>query len=95
MIPWPLYAEQHLNAFMLVNEMHVAVKLEADRKNKGFVSAVDLEQAIKLLMDPGSEERSRIRVQVEEMMSACRKAVQRGGVSFVHLQKLAGELGKV
>ncbi|KAJ3687321.1 hypothetical protein LUZ61_016485 [Rhynchospora tenuis] len=95
MIPWPLYAEQHLNAFMLVNEIHVAVKLEVDRKNKGFVSAMDLKQAIKQLMDPGSEEGIRTRVRVEEMMSACRKAVQRGGVSSVYLQKLAAELGKV
>ncbi|XP_078149753.1 malvidin galactosylase UGT88C3-like [Carex rostrata] len=95
MIPWPMYAEQHLNAFQLINEMHVAVALEFDRKNKGFVTATKLERAIKQLMEAGSEEGRRARVRAEEMKLACRKAVQREGVSYVHLQKLARELGKI
>jgi len=93
MIPWPLFAEQHLNAFELVNEMHVAVALEFDRK-KGFMAATELERAIKRLMEAGSKEGRRAREQAEEMRLVCRKAVQRGGVSYLHFQKLARELGE-
>ncbi|RCV37804.1 hypothetical protein SETIT_8G091600v2 [Setaria italica] len=32
MVPWPLYAEQHLNAFTLVTDIGVAVAMEMDRK---------------------------------------------------------------
>ncbi|KAJ1688286.1 hypothetical protein LUZ63_019676 [Rhynchospora breviuscula] len=95
MIPWPIHSEQHLNAFQLVNEMHVAVNLDVDINKMGFVSAMELERAIKQLMEAGSEEGRRVREQVEEVKSACRKAAQIEGVSFVHLQTLAGVLGKV
>lgn len=95
MIPWPLYADQHLTAFELVNEMQVAVALKFDRKNDGFVTAMDLEQAIKQLMDAGSVEGRKARDRAEEMRLACRKAVQRDGVSYVHMQKLARDLGKI
>ncbi|KAJ4809916.1 UDP-glycosyltransferase 71K2 [Rhynchospora pubera] len=92
MVPWPLHFEQHLNAFQLVNEMHVAIALELDRK-EGFVSAKELERAIKCLMDEGSEEGRSVRKNAEEIKLACRKAVEVGGVSYVHLQNLAIELG--
>ncbi|XP_078149757.1 malvidin galactosylase UGT88C3-like isoform X2 [Carex rostrata] len=95
MIPFPIYAEQHLNAFQLVNVMHVAVSLEFHEKDMGFVTATELERAIKRLMDAGSVEGQRVRDRAEEMKLACRKAVQREGVSYVHLQKLVGELDKL
>jgi UDP:flavonoid glycosyltransferase YjiC (YdhE family) len=95
MIPWPLYAEQHLNAFHLVKEMRVAVALEVDRKREGLVTAAGLERAIKQLMDAGSEEGRRARGRATEIKSACRNAVQAGGVSYVHLHKLARELDKI
>ncbi|KAJ1704297.1 hypothetical protein LUZ63_004076 [Rhynchospora breviuscula] len=93
MVAWPLYfSEQHLNAFQLVNEMHVAVSLEIDRK-EGFVSANELQRAIKCLMDEGSEEGRSVRKKAGEIKLACREAVEVGGVSYVHLQNLAIELG--
>ncbi|KAJ1704299.1 hypothetical protein LUZ63_004078 [Rhynchospora breviuscula] len=93
MVAWPFYfSEQHLNAFQLVNEMHVAVALEIDRK-EGFVRANELQRAIKCLMDEGSEEGRSVRKKAEEIKLACRKAVEVGGVSYVHLQNLAKELG--
>lgn len=95
MIPFPIYAEQHLNAFQLVNVMHVAVSLEFHEKDMGFVTATELERAIKRLMDAGSVEGQRVRDRAEEMKLACRKAVQREGVSYVNLQKLVGELDKL
>ncbi|KAJ3708797.1 hypothetical protein LUZ61_012502 [Rhynchospora tenuis] len=92
MVAWPIYSEQHLNAFQLVNEMHVAIAMEIDRK-EGFVSAKELERAIKCLMDEGSEEGRSVRKKTEEIKLACRKAVEVGGVSYVHLENLAIELG--
>ncbi|KAJ3708798.1 hypothetical protein LUZ61_012503 [Rhynchospora tenuis] len=93
MVPWPHGAEQHLNAFHLVKELQVAVDMEIDRKSEGFVSATELERAIKCLMDEGSEERRRVREKAEEIKLACRKAVEVGGVSYAHMQKLSEELG--
>jgi UDP:flavonoid glycosyltransferase YjiC (YdhE family) len=91
-IPWPLYSEQHLNEFLLVKEIHTAISLEFDRKNKGFVAAMELKRAIRQLMDAGSEEGRKVRDRSAEMKSACRKAVQMEGVSYIHLQKLAKDL---
>ncbi|XP_073005883.1 malvidin galactosylase UGT88C3-like [Typha latifolia] len=95
MIPWPLYAEQHLNAFQLVREMGVAVELEVDRKRGGFVEAAELERAVRCLMEEeNSEEGKKAREKAKEMRVACRKAVDRGGSSYGFLQKLAEDIGK-
>ncbi|KAJ3674813.1 hypothetical protein LUZ60_005429 [Juncus effusus] len=94
MIPWPIYAEQHLNAFEMVNEMCVAVNLKVDRKNNNFVKAEELERAIRCLMED-IEEGGRVRVRAEEMKNACRKAVEKGGSSHVHLQRIAKQMSKL
>ncbi|KAF0900708.1 hypothetical protein E2562_034765 [Oryza meyeriana var. granulata] len=43
LVPWPLYAEQHLNALELVAAMGVAVQMKVDRKRDKFVEAAELE----------------------------------------------------
>ncbi|KAJ4748730.1 UDP-glycosyltransferase 71K2 [Rhynchospora pubera] len=93
-IPWPHGAEQHLTAFHIMKELQVSITMEIDRKNEGFVSATELERALKCLMDEGSEDMRRVREKTEEIKFACRKAVEVGGVSYAYLQKLAEELGK-
>ncbi|KAJ3674814.1 hypothetical protein LUZ60_005430 [Juncus effusus] len=94
MIPWPLYAEQHLNAFEMVHEMGVAVDLKVDRKNKGFVSSEELQRAVVCLMGD-SEEGTRVRAKVQKIKEECRQAVEEGGSSYVHWQKLADDFGNV
>nr|CAB3458031.1 unnamed protein product [Digitaria exilis] len=93
MAPWPLYAEQHLNAFMLVEVMGVAVAMEVDRKRGNFVEAAELERAVKELMGSGEEGR-KAREKAVEMKAACRNAVEEGGSSYSALQRLSEELCK-
>ncbi|KAF8669516.1 hypothetical protein HU200_051319 [Digitaria exilis] len=93
MAPWPLYAEQHLNAFMLVEAMGVAVAMEVDRKRGNFVEAAELERAVKELMG-GGEEGRKAREKAVEMKAACRNAVEEGGSSYSALQRLSEELCK-
>uniref|UniRef100_A0A0D9WZC2 Glycosyltransferase n=1 Tax=Leersia perrieri TaxID=77586 RepID=A0A0D9WZC2_9ORYZ len=92
MLPWPLDNEQHINAFLLVNVMGVAVPVELDRKRDNFVEAAELERAVRLLMGGESEEGRKAREKAREMMAACRKAVEKGGSSDVAFQRLTEEI---
>ncbi|KAK3125083.1 hypothetical protein QOZ80_7BG0599770 [Eleusine coracana subsp. coracana] len=91
MAPWPLYAEQHLNAFLLVAYLGVAVAMTFDRKRKNFVEAAELERAVKAMMGGESEEGRKARDKAAEMKAACRNAVE-GGSSRAALQRLSEEL---
>uniref|UniRef100_A0A0E0LL14 Glycosyltransferase n=1 Tax=Oryza punctata TaxID=4537 RepID=A0A0E0LL14_ORYPU len=92
LVPWPLYAEQHLNAFELVAAMGVAVEMKVDRKRDNFVEAAELERAVQCLMDDGSEEGRKAREKAAEAKAACRNAVEEDGSSSVALQKLTQEM---
>ncbi|EOY17320.1 UDP-glucosyl transferase 88A1 [Theobroma cacao] len=50
MIAWPLYAEQHLNRNILVQDMKMAIPVE-QRQEDGFVSGTELEKRVMELMD--------------------------------------------
>ncbi|KAL6589871.1 hypothetical protein ACP70R_050197 [Stipagrostis hirtigluma subsp. patula] len=90
-VPWPLGAEQHYNAFTLVADMGVAVAMEVDRKRNNFVAAAELERAVKALMN-GGEAARKVRVKAMEMKAACREAVEEDGSSCVSLQRLCEAL---
>ena len=92
MVPWPLYAEQHLNAFTLVDYMGVAVAMEVDRKRNNFVEASELERAVKVLMGGDSDEGRKAREKVMEMKAACRKAVEEGGSAYSALGRLFDDI---
>uniref|UniRef100_A0A0E0AKA1 Glycosyltransferase n=1 Tax=Oryza glumipatula TaxID=40148 RepID=A0A0E0AKA1_9ORYZ len=93
MAPWPLYAEQHLNAFELVRDMGVAVPLGVDRERDNFVEAAELERAVRSLMDDASEEGKKAREKAAEMKAVCRSAVAAGGgSSHAALQRLSEAL---
>ncbi|XP_066394872.1 UDP-glycosyltransferase 71K1-like [Miscanthus floridulus] len=94
MAPWPLYAEQHLNAFTLVAYIGVAVAMKVDRKRNNFVEAAELERAVKELMG-GGEEGRKAREKAMEMRAACRNAVEGGGSSYAALRRLSEEMCKV
>ncbi|KAG8099904.1 hypothetical protein GUJ93_ZPchr0013g34771 [Zizania palustris] len=87
MLPWPLYAEQHMNAFTLVASMGVAVAMEVDRKQSNFVAASELDRAVRSLMG-GSEEGKKAREKAMEAKMMCRNAVEEGGSSNTALQRL-------
>ncbi|KAL5196676.1 hypothetical protein ABZP36_000188 [Zizania latifolia] len=92
MAPWPLYAEQHLNAFELVADMGVAVPLKVDRKRGNFVEAAELERTVRSLMGGGSEEGRKAREKAAEKKAVCRNAVEDGGSSHAALQRLSEAL---
>ncbi|WVZ66018.1 hypothetical protein U9M48_015297 [Paspalum notatum var. saurae] len=94
LVPWPLFAEQHLNAFELVSVMGVAVAMEVDRKRGNFVVAAELERALRGLMGDDSEEGLRAREKAAEAKALCRNAVEEGGSSYASLQKLARDMSK-
>ncbi|XP_047329116.1 anthocyanidin 3-O-glucosyltransferase 2-like [Impatiens glandulifera] len=54
---WPLYAEQQMNAFLLVKELELAVEVKMDyRQNENQIVAAEvIENAIRRLMDGGSD----------------------------------------
>ncbi|KAJ1291019.1 hypothetical protein BS78_02G287300 [Paspalum vaginatum] len=91
MVPWPLYGEQHLNAFELVREMGVAVQLKgvvgASKVDLWFVEAAELEAAVRGVMG-ATEEGRKAREKAADLKAACRKAVAEGGSSYVALRKL-------
>ncbi|TVU04066.1 hypothetical protein EJB05_50355, partial [Eragrostis curvula] len=92
MAPWPLYAEQHLNAFALVADSGAAVAMRVDRGKGNFVEAAELERAVRELMGGGGEEGRKAREKAAEMMAVCRKAVEDGGSSAVTLKRLVDEI---
>ncbi|KAJ4912316.1 UDP-glycosyltransferase 71B5 [Raphanus sativus] len=90
MVTWPLYAEQKVNAFGMVEELGLAVEIrrfiKGDLLEKGemeTVTAEDLEGAIRRVMEEGSDVRNR----VEEMAEKCHVALMEGGSSKVALKK--------
>jgi len=93
MVPWPLYGEQHLNAFELVTAMGVAVPMKSmdGSKVESFVGAAELEQAVRGLMG-GTEEGRKARDKAAGLKAACRKAVAEGGSSDAALRKLVSEI---
>uniref|UniRef100_A0A0D9WZ73 Glycosyltransferase n=1 Tax=Leersia perrieri TaxID=77586 RepID=A0A0D9WZ73_9ORYZ len=92
LVPWPLYAEQRLNAFELVADVGVAVPLKVDTKRDNFVEAAELERAVRSLMGGESGEGRKAREKAAEMKAVCRNAVEEGGSSHAALQRLRGAI---
>ncbi|GMH19633.1 hypothetical protein Nepgr_021474 [Nepenthes gracilis] len=84
MVAWPLYAEQKLNKVFLVEDVKLALPLKWSRT--GFVSAAELEERVRELMDSvGGNE---IRERVARMKEAARAAMCDGGSSRVALDRV-------
>ncbi|PRQ52231.1 putative flavonol 3-O-glucosyltransferase [Rosa chinensis] len=78
-VTWPLYAEQQLNAFQMTRDLGLGVELSVIYRKDGgdFVTADEIERALRRLMEGDGE----IRKRVQEMSGICRKAVDDGGSS--------------
>ncbi|PPD92859.1 hypothetical protein GOBAR_DD10199 [Gossypium barbadense] len=85
-VTWPLYAEQQLNAFKMVKELGLAVETRLNyRKDSDEVVMIDeIEKAVGMVMDGGSE----VRKKVKEMSEIATKSVMEGGSSFNSIGKL-------
>ncbi|KAL6994318.1 hypothetical protein U1Q18_012425 [Sarracenia purpurea var. burkii] len=90
-LAWPLMAEQHLNARMVVEELGVGLRVEtANGSVRGFVKWESLEKTVRELME--GEMGKGVRKKVEELGEAAAKAVEVGGSSWHELNQLIDEL---
>ncbi|KAL8160463.1 hypothetical protein V2J09_002000 [Rumex salicifolius] len=90
LVTWPLYAEQQLNAFMLVRDLGLAVELKMDykfdmmrKKGSTVVEAAEVEAAIRKMME--EEEGMAVRKKTKEISELARKAMEVGGSSYKSL----------
>jgi len=91
MVAWPLYAEQHLNRNVLVNDMKMAINLE-QREDDGFVSGDELERRVRELME--SEQGRELREKSWKMREIALAALGlASGSSSRALAKLVEALG--
>jgi alanine dehydrogenase len=91
MAAWPLYAEQHLNAFALAAAMGAPVAVKVDRARGNFAGVAEVERAVRELMG-GGEVGRRVRDKAAEMKAACRNAVGDGGSSTATLRRLSRDI---
>ncbi|XP_047335216.1 anthocyanidin 3-O-glucosyltransferase 2-like [Impatiens glandulifera] len=92
---WPLYAEQQMNAFIMVKELEVAVEVKMDYRKSfsgledgdmNIVAATVIENAIRRLMEVGRSDR------VKKTSQECRSAVIEGGSSYVSLGRFIDDV---
>ncbi|CAI9754460.1 unnamed protein product [Fraxinus pennsylvanica] len=81
---WPMYAEQQLNAFELVKDIGIAVEIKMDyrRGSDVIVKAEEIEKGIRLLMEPESE----MRTKMKQLKNKSRMALMEGGSSYDFLR---------
>ncbi|CAN4090693.1 unnamed protein product [Withania somnifera] len=92
-LAWPIMAEQHLNARMVVEEIKIGLRVEACGGSvRGFVKCEGLERPIRELMegDKGKEARTK----VKEIRQAAINSVKEGGSSWQTLNDLIHELSE-
>lgn len=85
---WPLYAEQQMNAFLLVKELGLGVEIKMDyyvdfegKNNKvDIVSAQEIENGLLKLMV--KSEKNEVRKKVKETKEKSREAMEEGGSSY-------------
>ncbi|XP_076924210.1 UDP-glycosyltransferase 43-like [Bidens hawaiensis] len=88
---WPLYGEQHLNAFEMVKELELSVEIRLDNDNN-LVLANEVEKGVRELMYGGDGES---RKKVKEKSVKSKKALMENGSSFQALENLLNVLSKV
>lgn len=87
MVAWPLYAEQHLNKAVLVEDMKMAIGVERRDDDDMFVSGDEVERAVRELME--NEEGNEVRERSRKMREMAMAALKEGGSSTTALAKLS------
>jgi hypothetical protein len=79
-VTWPMYAEQQLNAFQMVNDLGLAIEMTLDYRmdSNELIVADKIAKSVKSLMEEGST----VRNKVKAVSEASRKTVVDGGSSF-------------
>ncbi|KAL8171241.1 hypothetical protein V2J09_023045 [Rumex salicifolius] len=98
-IAWPMYREQHLNAFSVVRELGIAVEMRLDykydwagKKGNVVITAAEVEAGIRRAME--TEEGAAVKRKVQEMSVLGNKALDVGGSSHNSLRLFAQDLVK-
>ncbi|KAF7136369.1 hypothetical protein RHSIM_Rhsim08G0056400 [Rhododendron simsii] len=90
-LAWPMMAEQHVNARMVVEEIKVGLRVETINGSvRGFVKSEGLEKMVRELME--GEMGKEARKKVEGFGEMAKKAVEEGGSSWQTLNQLINEL---
>ncbi|CAN6979388.1 unnamed protein product [Brassica oleracea var. botrytis] len=86
-VTWPMYAEQQLNAFMMVKELKLAVEMKLDYRVlvDELVSANEIERAISCVMM--NKDDNLVRKRVIDVSQMVRKATLNGGSSYTATAK--------
>ncbi|XP_050237096.1 UDP-glycosyltransferase 71K3-like [Mercurialis annua] len=85
----PIYAEQQLNAFVLVKELGIAVNLRMDFSPKlDLITADEVKTALTSVMEPDNE----VRKKVKSLSEISRNALKEGGSSYNSISEFMTEL---
>lgn len=91
LIAWPLFAEQKMNAFMLSEDIKVALRPKVNEEN-GIVGRLAIAEVVKGLME--GEEGKGVRSRMKELKDAAAKVLSEDGSSTKALAELATKLKK-
>ncbi|XP_071706164.1 UDP-glycosyltransferase 90A1-like [Rutidosis leptorrhynchoides] len=90
-LAWPMMAEQHLNARMVVEEIKIGLRVETcDGSVRGFVTLDGLKKTVIELME--GEKGKEVRDKVKKVGLAAKEAMAEGGSSLRTLNELINEL---
>ncbi|XP_026459217.1 UDP-glycosyltransferase 72E3-like [Papaver somniferum] len=87
MIPWPLFADQHLNATFLSDDIKVAARTQIP-PGKEVIRREEIERMIRLVMEEGDEEGQKLRRRAKELKTSALRAISIGGSSYNSLCQL-------
>ncbi|XP_043694746.1 hydroquinone glucosyltransferase-like [Telopea speciosissima] len=85
LIAWPLYAEQRMNAVMLVEDMKVA--LRPKEREDGIIGREEIAKVVRSLME--GEEGQRVRSRMRELKDASARVLSEEGSSTQSLSEVA------
>ncbi|EOA28991.1 hypothetical protein CARUB_v10025242mg [Capsella rubella] len=85
-VTWPMYAEQQLNAFLMVKELKLAVEMKLDYRvhSNELVSANEIETAIRCVMN---KDNNVLRKRVMDISKMAQEATFNGGSSYLAIEK--------
>ncbi|XP_010473969.1 PREDICTED: UDP-glycosyltransferase 71D1-like [Camelina sativa] len=85
-VTWPMYAEQQLNAFLMVKELKLAVEMRLDYRvhSDELVSATEIETAVRCVMN---KDNNVVRKRVMDISKMAREATMNGGSSYLGIEK--------
>ncbi|XP_072950121.1 hydroquinone glucosyltransferase-like [Typha angustifolia] len=87
MIAWPLFAEQRMNALMLVDGVEIALKPKA--REDGVIPREEIAKVVVELMEGEMGEKARVRV--KDLRDAGSKALSEEGSSYKALEEVANK----